>query len=116
MPEITIQVGNRISWYLSLGWTGMSEFYNMWHSKTANNIPPTRIEVTPIVAMTGISFGIYGYEGEGFGNGYRDIYLSPARLSIGTGYGNFRWDKNNTFVSGVVAVISLEWYLFFLNF
>ena len=116
MPEVTIQLGNRISWYLSLGWTEMSQFHNMWHDKTADDIPPTNIKLTPIVTMTGISFAIYGYEGEGFGNGVHDIYISPARLSIGTGFGNFRWDSNDNFVSGVVAVISLEWYLFLLNF
>jgi len=114
MPEVTIQFGNRISWYVSLGWTGMSEFENMWQNKQANTIPPTNIERTPIVAMTGLSFGIYGYEGNGYGNTAKDIYLSPARISLGTGFGNFQWNNNN-YVSGVVAVISLEWYLFMLN-
>lgn len=118
MPEVTIILGDRIGWYLSLGWTGMSEFYNMWHDQTANTIPPTRVNQTPIVGMTGLSFAIYGYEGEGFGNGVRDAYFfpAPARLSIGGGFGNFRWDGNSGYVQGAVAVISLEWYLFLLNF
>ncbi len=117
MPEVTIQLGNRISWYLSLGWTGMSEFENMWTNKKANTIPPTNIEMTPIVTMTGISFGINGYEANEphWYNKVSDVYWSPAKLSLGVGFGNFLWNDDK-YVSGVVAVISLEWYLFMLNF
>lgn len=117
MPELTIQLGNRVSYYLSIGWTGMAEFYNMYYDKKANTLPPVSVDKTPIVGMTGISFALFGYEvKDEYGyNIPKDVYLSPARLSIGAGIGNFKWNAQKEYVSGFVAVISLEWYLFFIN-
>jgi len=110
MPEVTMSIGNRVAFYVSVGWTGMSEFYNMYYDQAAATIPPTRVDRAPVVGMTGISFAVWGYE-DG-----KDVYLGPCRFSLGAGYGNFKWDLNsNNYVQGVIGVISLEWYIFLVN-
>lgn len=115
MPEVTLQIGNRVLFYTSFGWTGMQEFYNLYYDQTVNNIPPTNINRAPFAGSAGISFALLGYEGGINDKGPKDAYYFPIRFSLGVGYGNFKWDSYYGFVNGSIFLVSLQICLFLIN-